>query len=253
MAGIPSPVFRGLILGEFIANSIPSAPPSPTMAEALQPDRGLPPRPGPAPTRIMSEAIGASLNPAKMEIWDLSRWQAGADDEGLPMALQVHFNPKELRESLKVVWNEINIPGLSHSRLTYARTENVGYKFDLVFDALQIAGGSKQCRGYEGDFGISRARSFLQSLCFPRDGGDSILDGAPPRVLLFWPNFLSLQCVAGSQDFAYTHFFADGSPRRFTCSMELKEIRDVRLTSTSVLRGQRNSTPPDDNHLIRIS
>jgi hypothetical protein len=112
---------------------------------------------------------------------------------------------------------------------------------------------SNGVRGTQGESGIMMARRFIQSLAFPRNAGDGIEDGAPPRVLFYWPNFLSLSATVDSQEWVYQLFSSDGTPRRFTVSLELKEIRDVRITSSQVLRDQRNSTPPDDNNIIRIA
>lgn len=229
---IPSPVlFEGAIIG---ATAISSQYP----------------RPGKPPERQMSGVLGTA-GIKRMSITDLSRIVQD-DDPSLPLALEAHFNPSEMRETIKAIWSEIPIPGMSHKRLQYHLTENVPFQFDLHFDALQMTGASTY-RGLEGPAGVSQARRFLQSLCFARSG-----EQAPPRVLFFWPNFLSITCVVTQEDWRYTMFQTDGTPRRFTCSMLLKEIRDTRLLSGDVLRdgGSKRMSPyppdPGDQSVIKV-
>ncbi len=196
------------------------------------------PRLGAPPDRQMVSALGTLTQ--RMSITDLSR-VVSDDDPDLPHSFEAHFNPSEMRETIKVVWSEIPIPGMSQKRLQYHLTENVPFQFDLHFDALQAA--SNGLRGHEGPSGIAQARRFLQSLCYAKAGAQNVQDGAPPRVLFHWPNFLTLTCVIDQEDWHYTMFQTDGAPRQFTCSMKLKEIRDTRLLSGDVLRGgsKRNS------------
>jgi hypothetical protein len=255
---LPNPFsFEGLVVGSTFLDlgreMRPPIKPERQMADVLVPyDKATGSRGSGTSTHQMTSALSPSteetrvaysgLNPARMQIWNLSRLndKENDPDSDKPVALEVHFNPKEMHESIKVVWNELQIPGLSHKRLQYSHTENVMYKFDLQFDALQIV--STGLRGIGEKFGVQTARHFIQSLCYGRAGAGSVKEGAPPRVLFFWPNFLSLTCVVGDQDWTYTHFLADGTPRRFSCAMSMKEIRDVRLSSSEVLRGGFRTT-----------
>jgi hypothetical protein len=119
MSTVPSPVyFSGLVAGAIAAGDVkgfgvgPSPLPEISMKEALEPNKGKPDRVG-GPTQQMVNALAPSMNPAKMELWDLSRFMSTADpDPKLPLALQAHFNPKELHETIKVVWNDITVHGL---------------------------------------------------------------------------------------------------------------------------------------------
>lgn len=209
---------------------------------------------GPKPLRSMASAL--SLNNLKMEIHDLSRLDDDPDPD-LPRHLEVHFNPKEVKRSIKAVWKEIAIPGQSQNRLQYHLTENMPIRFDLHFDAMQqVAEGA--IRGFDDeDDGIAQPCRFLESLCYARAGAQSVRDGAPPRVLFYWPNYLSLNCIVAEQEWTDTLFFADGSPRRRTCSMLLKEIRDTRLSSSDVLRGgsRRDAVrpPTKGEQVIRVT
>lgn len=200
-------------------------------------------RPGPPVARPMSGALG-QFN-AKMEIHDLNRTLGTDPDPDLPKMVEAHFNPVALEKVIKVHWNKLPVPGLSHQRHQYHHTENVQFKFDLQFEALQITlhtKGQSAVRGFDGPNGIGTAARFIESLCYPAGDAQSVQDGAPPRVLFFWPNFLSITCVVAEEHWKTTMFAQDGTPRRQTCSLTLEEIRDTRLTSSDVLRkGDRRS------------
>lgn len=211
-------------------------------------------RGGQIPIDTMRSALALKL--ARMEIHDLSREYGKDDDPDLPNFLQAHFNPKEVEETIKVHWNEITIPGMSHQRLQYHFTENVPFKFDLHFDGLQALDTKPgTLRGTGGPSGIQQAKNFLQSLCYPRAGAQSVLDGAPPHVLFLWPNFMEVTCVVSEQKWTNSLFCSDGTPRRFTCSMHLKEVRTTRLSSQQVLRnGNRrwDKMPGDGEGPIKV-
>lgn len=252
MAGLPNPFSReGFLVGSFALSSQiprPSLQPRRSLQSALSTggeSRGTPSGSSASPVKTggMASALRDYLKHPRMELHDLSRL---TDDPSadLPNYLEAHFNPAELKESIRVNWKDIVIPGQSHARLHYSHTENDTFKYDLQFDALSVADG--KLRGTAGITGIEFARRFLQSLCYPRGGAQSVKQGAPPRVLFFWPKLLSLVCVVAEQEWTYQQFASDGSPLRFRCSMTLREVRDIRLTSDQVLRGgsNRNTAKP---------
>jgi len=160
--------------------------------------------------------------PERMHLVDLS---TGED-------LEVFFNPEQIKEKIQVVYNRLTVPGMSHQPLQYSNTANDTLDFDLY------------CRGNtEGErVLIEDFRSFLMSLCYPKGNAGTIDDGAPPRVLFVWPLVWTFTCVVGSLDFSYTQFALGGRISRYTCGVQLEEIRDVRLTSDDVRRhGTRRS------------
>jgi hypothetical protein len=247
MASLPNPVsFQGVFTGALVLSSQfprPGIPPQRSMAGSLNDPKKDDQRAGPGPKRSFAAALPTKIS--RMEIHNLARLEDDPTPD-MPLYLQAHFNPTQMKESIRVVWGEKVIPGLSHTRLQYSHTENVGYQFDLFFDALQViqptATGKGGLRSVDGHDGVAFARKFLQSLCFPT-GGQSVRDGAPPRVLFYWPNFLTMTCVVGQQDWTYSKFAASGEPLQMTCSMQLKEIRDTRLLSAEVLKdGSRRSS-----------
>jgi hypothetical protein len=148
--------------------------------------------------------------------------------------LTAQFNPPELEEELKVEWVRLAPPGLSHKPLQYAGTENVGYQFELLFDA-----------GVEGVTlaEILRARQFLQSLCYAKRGATNVRGGQAPRVLFVWPNLVSLTSVISDLSFKYERFAFSGAPTRYKVKIKLEEIRDVRLYGEDVRdEGTRRAT-----------
>lgn len=140
--------------------------------------------------------------------------------------MEALFNPSELEEALDVLYNELGIPGLSHSPLQYSGTSNHKFSFDLY-----AVGDGATGRAQIEDF-----RKFLLSLCYPAAAADSVLTGAPPRVLFVWPELVSLQARILSVGFKHQRFALDGGTTRFVASLKLSEVRDTRLTSEDVRR-----------------
>lgn len=145
------------------------------------------------------------------------------------------FNPKEIEEELRVNYNDLDLLGMSHKPSQYKNTDNHRFKFQLRFDALSI-------RESQGSLGIpingvniNNARRYLLSLCYSPRGAQDILGGAPPRILFFWPQLVSLEATIRSLKFKHTHFSSQtGGTGQFDCDVELHEIRDVRMTSEDV-------------------
>jgi hypothetical protein len=190
--------------------------------------------------------VSATQRPQRMTLWRL--WNSNdPDDKG--EFLMAQFNPAELEETLKVDWAKHGAPGSTQKRHHYVGTENYGYSFELIFDALlaeywEIGKSGEIQRSLEGgpraDLrqglpSILKQRRQLQSFCFPRRGSTSMKDGEAPRILFFWPNLLSLTCVITDLHFKYERFNASGAPTYFNVKVQLEEIRDVRLHSEDVM------------------
>jgi hypothetical protein len=144
--------------------------------------------------------------------------------------------PAALGETLEAVYALADVPGLSHQPQQFTRTGNQEFQLELRWRAKQ-----------EGDVDrIADARRFLSSLCYPRAGANSVVTGAPSRVLFVWPNVLALTCTLHDLDFNYSRFSADGHILEMTAKLTLMEIRDVRLLAETVravgaLRGEIES------------
>lgn len=163
-----------------------------------------------------------AITPDRMHLVDLA---SGEDYE-------VMFNPEQIQEELQVVYARQAVPGLSHQPLHYSYTSNEQVALDLF-----AVGDTPEERLIVEDF-----RRFLKSLCYPRGNAGTIDDGAPPRVLFVWPHVWTWTSVVTSLRIVSTQFTLRGRIVRFTASLMLEEIRDVRLTSEEVRRsGTRRS------------
>lgn len=139
---------------------------------------------------------------------------------------EAQFNPTELEESIDVAYSELGVPGLPHAPLQYSGTSNKKFEFELFVSTH----GALE-RGLGEDF-----RRFLESLCYPAAVADTVLTGAPPRVLFVWPRLVSLTCVIRTLKFRHQRFAIDGGTTRYVASVSVSEIRDARLTSDDVRR-----------------
>lgn len=154
---------------------------------------------------------GVNRRPARMTLANI---RTGA-------TVEAQFNPAAFTEALQVSYARQSVVGLSHQVLQYSNTGNVGIPLTLFFDALQ--------EDYTPGF-IESAKSFLQHLCYPRRGG-----GGPPRVLLVWPNVLSLVTVITGLALNHTRFNINGAVTTLEARVTLEEIRDVKLFSEDAL------------------
>jgi len=107
------------------------------------------------------------------------------------------FNPTQLTEKLQVNWNRQVVPGLSHQVLQFQSTSNrqltgVEFYLDRFFATEQ-----------PGDPNILEFRAFLRALTAPPAVTEGVLATAPPRVLVVWPNVVTIECVVASIDFQY--------------------------------------------------
>jgi hypothetical protein len=174
----------------------------------------------------------APNTPARMEIVDLSRLNASAEDN----TLKAQFNPTELAETLAVNWNKLAVLGFSHMPQQYQNTDNHGFSFELMFHATDASGRRLD--------DLVRARLFLLALCYPsKNTRGSPATGAPPRVMFFWPNLVSLTCVVKKLAIKHTMFNTQGSPVISQAKIDIEEIRDARLYADEVrLRGTMRGT-----------
>lgn len=139
--------------------------------------------------------------------------------------ITAQFNPEEVSEKIQVLYSELEVMGLSHRPQQYQGTSNTVLAFELGFDRLSVDGGDK----------IDRAKNFLRSLCYPRRAAQDVLGGGPSRVLLSWPNLYSLTCRVWTLDLNFKKFNSTMRDTLFTCKMEIREARDVRLYAEDVL------------------
>ena len=140
-------------------------------------------------------------------------------------SIECLFNPTELTEKVEVNWSRLAVPGLSHQVLQFQNTGNrqlSGVEFYL--DRFFAAAG-------ESDADLLDFRRFLLALTVPPEGTEGVTETAPPRVLVIWPELLTVECVVASVEFHYKQLAIDGSPLVYTATVAFEEILDVRVTS----------------------
>ena len=146
------------------------------------------------------------------------------------------FNPEQIEHVIKVLWAEPKIPGLSHQPHYYLGTENRTMRFDLKWDALAMVTTMKGLPD-----AISRvlfARAWLDAITVPLEDGKDRKDAKPPRVLMFWPNYMSLTCHIHSVAFRDKEFAPDGHILAFDATVECKEVRDKRIFFKDKMAGK---------------
>jgi hypothetical protein len=135
------------------------------------------------------------------------------------------LNPTQLSERVQVNWNRLQVPGLSHQVLQYQGTGNrqlssVEFYLDKLFAAEQ-----------PGDTDILEFRRFLSALTVPPRGTEGVPATAPPRVLVVWPNVLTVETVLTDLEFEYRRFGVDGRVLVYTATCGFEEILDSRIAS----------------------
>ena len=138
------------------------------------------------------------------------------------------FNPEQLSEKVQVNYARLGVPGLSHQVLQYQGTGNrklggVEFYLDRFFAAEQ-----------PGDVEIMDFRAFLRALTVPPAETEGVLQTAPPRVLVVWPKFLTIEAVLTAVDFQYRRFGADGRVLVYAARVSFEEILDLRVSSENL-------------------
>ena len=137
-------------------------------------------------------------------------------------------NPAQLSEAIQVNYSRLAVPGLSHQVLQYQSTGNrrfsgLEFYMDRLFAAEQP--GNPDILGF---------RSFLRALTVPPAGTQDVASTAPPRVLVIWPQVLTVETVLTDLELCYCKLSADGSVLVYTATCSFEEILDVRVVSESL-------------------
>ena len=139
--------------------------------------------------------------------------------------LALQYNPETLDLALRVAYEAIKVPGLSWQPLQYGGTENQ----DIQIDVASLSNTPTESQS------ARRALAFLHSLCYPRAAADSVVTGAPCRVLFVWPNLLSLTCRLKELSTKVSRFAQDGSLLDFVAHLTLAEVGDVNILAEDVV------------------
>lgn len=136
------------------------------------------------------------------------------------------FNPEQLKRSLTVRYQRHQVPSLPFEVLQYQGTSNMEIK-GLEFYMDQLVADQK------GAGPIRDFEAFLRAFCYPPQGVLGGLRRAPPRLLVVWPNVVTLACVMTDLEMKTTLFFEDGRPRVETavCTLQAFHIDAQGLSS----------------------
>lgn len=134
------------------------------------------------------------------------------------------FNPNELRRRLGVNYAKKSVLGNSHAEHEYLNTENQEITFDLFYNVETPADLAK----------ATDAMKFLESLAYAPENPESIAQNAPPRVLILWPNTLSIVARLLTIEFTHARWNQNGYTTQFTARTVWDESRIRRLTKQEV-------------------
>ena len=151
------------------------------------------------------------------------------------------FNPTRFDEQVEVNWNRSRVLGLSHEPLQYGNTGNWKFDLDLYMRGTQtpiinpFTEVDIKDKAPKGLNDIMAIRKFLMSLAYPVSG-TTVGDGGPPRVLVVWPNIMSITTVVTSVKISNQRFNLEGYPVEYVASVSFEEIRDTRISSSDIRR-----------------
>lgn len=140
--------------------------------------------------------------------------------------VEAQFNPSRFQEDISVNYARPAVLGLSHQPLQYLGTTNLSIPIELFFLSRDI----------QTHDNAQHAKRFLQSLCYPSRGSDSIVAGQPPRALVSWAKVVSLTCKLVNLSVRSTRFNIKGEVVQYTARCQFEEMRDVRWTSEDAFR-----------------
>jgi hypothetical protein len=114
------------------------------------------------------------------------------------------FNPNALTERVEVGYQRLGAIGQGYEQLQYTNTKN-----------RTLPGLAFYCDRFDGRE-IESFRTFLRALTVPG------AVGAPPGVLLVWPNVVTLEGVVTDLEFQYTQFARTGEALIYTATLALE-------------------------------
>jgi hypothetical protein len=172
--------------------------------------------------------VSMSREPAKMSITNLYT----------NLSQDAQFNPVEFTEALRVNYTKLGLLGRSYRPLQYQNTDNHGIKFELGLRVFK--------RGENQKLRIYQFRNFLLSLCYPRRGAADVVGGAPPRVLLVWPQMVSLTCRIMSVEGTHSFFGSSGGSNYPRYKVEIENVSDAQIYMEDLLENgtQRSGAAP---------
>lgn len=159
-------------------------------------------------------------------------------------------NPTELDLGYTAVRASQVVPGLSHQRRQWISNTIEPLKFTVYMDGIRDGGAQA----------VDAARSFLESLTFPRSLNREVGVGASQYLLVF-PSSRRVQGSFDSVKLKETLWYTDGKLRAFECELEFtpelkkrttdKEIRNRRSMSSNATDKNRRGILVDFRQQVK--
>ena len=134
-------------------------------------------------------------------------------------SIEVQFNPNILNRSINVAYAKRKVLGLSHRPHEYLGTENQKISFALFYN-VETA---------DDLLASKEALLFLESLAYGPDAPSGITPAAPSRVVITWPNTLTIIGRMISVAFKHERFnrFGDTIQWSAACVFEAASVRRI--------------------------
>ncbi len=146
--------------------------------------------------------------------------------------LDAQYNPLEVEISIEAVFNRVKAPGQTGEELQYSNTSNVKPSFTLKFNARA-----------PNPPNLLDVEAFLYSLMFPRAPVSGVTNGAPPRVVLSWPNWILLVTRMPSFKQRTTMWGRNGAPEVQEYKVELETSMTRRIGHDEIRRSALRRSP----------
>lgn len=151
-----------------------------------------------------------SLNKLRIEILD----SKAVDDQRLPGAFYVQFNPTEYTLSKSASYSGDTGPDRDSPKLSYTGGQSGTLSIELMFDTTREGGMAKGAKDVRTGTSLQYVRELVRIQ--PKTH-------APPRVRLIWGQGLTFRGYADSVQEKFTLFAPDGTPVRATATVGFKE------------------------------
>jgi len=145
----------------------------------------------------------------------------------------MQFNPTELKRQTAINYQRHEVIGQSYRPLDYTGTNNQTLSFSVYFRA----------ENRQQQQGMEEVMRFLESLGYPPEDADALVEARPPRCLIVWPNTLSITAVLTNYDETREMFDLQGRTIQATVRLTWEEVSIERLTQERIReQGAQRST-----------
>ena len=163
------------------------------------------------------------IQPEALTITDLDVDKT-AEEDGELKTIALAFNPETIERQIGANYVAHSPIGYSGQIMQFVGNTNQTFDLEVFYHALEA-------KEYEE---LTVARNFCESLLYSSSQAATIATNAPPRILVFWPNNLGLQCRVKSARIRDDLYDPDGRILQFTAVLTLFEVVDRRMNKESI-------------------